>query len=49
MAGIFHLPISISASQFVGRTRGRLSIKPPPVMWARPFRLPGGTLARCGW
>ena len=32
----------------VGRMRGRLSINPPPVMWARPFSFPRGTLASSG-
>src|SRR5437763_7648183 len=39
---------SIIASQFEGRIRGRLSIKPPPVMWARPLIMPIGTFFKSG-
>ena len=37
--------VSMTASQFFGRMRGKLSIKPPPVIWARPLIIPRGTLA----
>ena len=33
--GISHVPLRIMTSQPLGSTRGMLSTKPPPVMWAR--------------
>ena len=34
----------MTASQFFGRTRGRLSINPPPVICARPCSIPARNL-----
>ena len=35
MAGISQEPYVTTARQRFGRTRGRFSVMPPPVMWAR--------------
>ena len=45
LRGTFQRLVSMTASQFFGSTRGRLSIKPPPVMCARPCSIP----ARNAW
>ena len=37
-SGIGQLPIRIRAWVSAGSTRGRLSVMPPPVMWAMPCR-----------
>lgn len=46
--GTFQDLVSITASVVCGRTRGRLSSKPPPVMCARPFTIPAGNFASSG-
>ena len=38
-SGTGQLPIRIRAWVSAGRTRGRLSVMPPPVMWAMPCRV----------
>ena len=45
IGGMSHDPLRMTASQFFGSTRGMLSTKPPPVMWASP--LIDSRLSRC--
>jgi hypothetical protein len=40
IGGSGHARGSIRARRWAGRTRGRFSVMPPPVMWARPFTPP---------
>ena len=48
IGGTFHEDVSTRASQVVGRTRGKLSTKPPPVICAAPLIRPGGIEAMRG-